>query len=60
VSEVAAGAGPGEITELIADDDQDLQDVLANQLHDEGDNPWVRGTNDLLQVTLSDHPVAVS
>jgi hypothetical protein len=59
VCEVAAGAGDGEVTEFIANHDQDLQNVLASQLHDEGDDPWVRGTNDLLQVALPDPAVAV-
>nr|WP_190215212.1 hypothetical protein [Kitasatospora indigofera] len=59
VGEMAAGAGHREITKLIADDDQDLHDVLADQLHDERDDPRVHGADDLRQVALPDHPVVV-
>lgn len=38
---------------------QDLQDVLADQLHHERHHPRLVGTGDLLQVALADQPVAV-
>ncbi|WP_196943275.1 hypothetical protein [Streptomyces sclerotialus] len=50
----------GEVGQAVPDRLQDLQDVLADQLHHERGGPRFAGAEDLLQVTLADPPVPVA
>ncbi|MFF4539960.1 hypothetical protein [Streptomyces aureus] len=57
---MSGGARCGETAKPVADDDEDLQDVLADQLHHERNDPGIHEDDELLHVALADPPVAVS